>query len=79
MTNSESDCNKVNDSQFIFSYQMILNCLFLNFQEFHHTGSYYDGLRLSIADEFDLNLVMNIRELKPILRVIEELISFKII
>ena len=35
----------------------------------YHTGSFYDRLRIGKADEFDLNLILDIKELLPTLEV----------
>jgi hypothetical protein len=37
-------------------------------QEVHHTGSYYDGVRCTAADEFDLNIVLVTTLIKPSIR-----------
>jgi hypothetical protein len=37
------------------------------FQEWYHTGSYYDGLRVGDPREFDLNVMLNLSIFKPFL------------
>jgi len=38
------------------------------FRKVYHTGSYYDGCRCAVADEFDLNLCLNIDFLQPFVK-----------
>jgi hypothetical protein len=35
----------------------------------YHTGSYFDGLRCGTADEFDLNLILDLKPIESMLLV----------
>ena len=41
------------------------------FHDFYYTGSYYEGLRVKMADEFDINLVFNIPAKESVLEIEE--------
>ena len=58
-------------SQFIPALKATNPLFNVLFRKVHHTGSYYDGCRCGVADEFDLNLCLSNEFLQDVIKFVE--------
>lgn len=58
---------------FNFNFDVFIEAFIFIFQRIYGTGSYFDGLRVKSATEFDLNLLLDLSKIETMLNVSHKL------